>query len=264
MLKDNIHAEHIEIGIGVTIHPSAVIRGLNGLANRISIGDHTYIGADVQIICDDFKIGDYSKIHHHTNIYGYQPCSIGHNAWIGQYVIIDSIGKTEIGNNCGIGAASHLWSHVKFGDTLNGCRFNSHKPLIIGNDVWITGHCTISPITAADKSMVLAGSVVTEDLAYNNIYAGQPAKSISHKIGYQFIEPTIDAKRLRMEELIEIWGGNKNKIKITEYEDEMSFNDDVSYFNINNRTYTKKNNVEEISFMKFLLPEKAKFIPLLR
>ncbi|MFN6083080.1 MAG: acyltransferase, partial [Bacteroidota bacterium] len=194
----NILAEQIIIGKNTFIEPSATIRGISGKAKRIVIGDNVYIGNDVQIICDDFELGDYSKIQHHTNVHGYLPCKIGHNAWIGQYTIIDSIGGTTIGNNCGIGAHSQLWSHIKYGDTLEGCRFLSENKLTVGNDVWFVGHCIVSPINAHDKSMAMVGSVVTKDMEYNQIYAGSPAKSISDKIGFQFKEVTVEEKLVKM------------------------------------------------------------------
>ena len=153
----NIKSRNVTLGENVKIEPTAIIKGVNGEANRVSIGDNTYIGADVQIICDDFKIGDYGKIHHHTNIHGSKPISIGHNLWCGQYSIIDSSGGVFIGNNCGIGAHSQLWSHIKYGDTLEGCKFNSMKKMIIGDDVWFVGHCIVSPIKAENKSMAMVG-----------------------------------------------------------------------------------------------------------
>lgn len=262
MTNLNIHSENIELGIGVSIHPTASIRGLNGAAKSIRIGDHTYIGQDVQIICDEFTIGDYSKIHHHTNIHGYQSCHIGHNAWIGQYCIIDSIGGVRIGNNCCLGASSHLWSHVKFGDVLEGCRFNAHKQLVLGHDVWIAGHCTITPIRAESKSMALAGSVVTKDMAFNTIYAGNPAENISDKIGLQFQERQIEDKLKQMYELLEQWTGDKSQIRLVNDKDEMNLDDEFIYFNVKDRTYTKKRSASEIDFMKFLLPEKAKYTPI--
>lgn len=261
MLIDNIICEQLEIGIGVHISPSAIIKGINGPAKRIRIGDHTYIGPDVQIICDDFSIGDYSKIHHHTNIHGYKSCHIGHNAWIGQYALIDSIGGISIGNNCGIGAHTQLWSHIKFGDTLEGCRFLEQKQMQIGNDVWFVGHCIVSPIQAADKSMALTGSVITKDMDYNTIYAGVPAKPVTDALGRQFNERTVDEKMKRMRELLVLWGGPVSDLRIVSSAKDMDPNDDISYFNVSDRTYTKKQLQAEIDFMKFLLPEKAKFTP---
>ncbi len=258
----NIEAEELVVGINTVIEPTARIRGINGKAKKIIIGDNVYIGGDVQIICDHFELGDYSKIQHHTNIHGYKPCIIGHNAWIGQYTIIDSIGGTTIGNNCGIGAHSQLWSHIKYGDTLEGCRFLSESPLRVGNDVWFVGHCIVSPITAEDKSMALVGSVVTRDMKYNEVYAGSPAKSISDKAGNQFNEVTVDEKYGKMQHYLELWGGDDTKIRIVRSENEIGAETDVSYFNVSNRTYTKRRTKAEISFMKYLLPDKGKFVPI--
>ncbi len=258
----NIQAENLEIGINTFIDPSASIRGINGKAKKIKIGDNCFIGSNVQIICDDFEIGDYSKIQHSTNIHGYKPCSIGHNAWIGQYTIIDSIGGTTIGNNCGIGAHSQLWSHIKYGDTLEGCRFLMDKPLEIGNDVWFVGHCIVSPIKAKDKSMAMVGSVVTKDMEENHIYAGSPAKSISDKIGFQFVELSLETKLEKLNNYIIQSKVNTDIIRIVKSDREIDFEDkNVSFFNVSNRLYTKRQSDEEIKFMKFLLPEKAKFVP---
>jgi len=259
---NNIQADKVIIGNNVTIEPSAKIRGINGNARQIIIGDNTYIGSDVQIICDDFSIGDFSKIQHHTNIHGYKPCSIGHNAWIGQYTIIDSIGGVTIGDNCGIGAHSQLWSHIKFGDTLEGCRFLEEKPLDIGKDVWFVGHCIVSPIQAMDRSMALAGSVVTKNMEYNQIYAGAPAKSISEKAGFQFREVTVMDKLNKMELYLQNFTSNTQLIKIITDKAEINWKDGISYFNVTDRTYTKKGSEIEIGFMRYLLPDKAKFTPI--
>jgi hypothetical protein len=56
-------------------------------------------------------------------------------------------------------------------------------------------------------------------------------------------------------------GINTDKIKIVKHVEEV-IDDEKTYFIVSERKYTKKRTVEEIEFMKFLLPEKAKFIPL--
>jgi acetyltransferase-like isoleucine patch superfamily enzyme len=261
----NINVENLQIGTNTFIDSSASIRGIDGKAKNIIIGDNVYIGANVQIICDNFSIGDYSKIQHNTNIHGYKPCKIGHNAWIGQYTIIDSIGGTKIGDNCGIGAHSQIWSHIKFGDTLEGCRFLSEKEMSIGNDVWFVGHCIVSPITAADKSMAMVGSVVTKDMKYNEIYAGSPAKSISDKIGYQFVDISLESKYLALNNYLSEFKTKfklGEKIKIVRNQEEINHSDDFTYFDVSSRKYKKTLNEEEIIFMKYLLPARAKFIPI--
>ena len=257
---DNILADEVVVGRGTIIHPGARISGPDGgPARRIVIGDHSYIGDGVQIRCPDFSLGDYAKIHHQTTVHGYQPCHIGHNAWVGQQTIIDSIGGCRIGDNCGIGAHSQLWSHIKFGDTLEGCRFLAEKPLIVGKDVWFVGHCIVSPITAHDRSMAMAGSVVTKDMQANTIYAGSPAKEISSKVGPQFIERPVADKLQALKDLLAEFGGS-SRVRIVEDASEAR-DDGNSYFIVGTRTYTKRGSDEEVAFMKFLLPARAKFTP---
>lgn len=256
MTSQNINSTNISMGKNVYIHPTATIRGLNGPAKSIHIGDNTYIGEHVQIICDEFYIGDYCKIHHHSNIHGYKPCKIGHNAWIGQYTIIDCIGGTHIGNNCGIGAHSQLWSHIRYGDPLEGCNYMDEKQLIVGNDVWFVGHCIISPITAHNKSMALVGSVITKDMEENNIYGGSPAVNLTNKIKPQFSPISIEEKR----KLLEQFNLPKN-IRLVEDDSEIINDEEVSYFNINSRKYTKKSTEEEVKFMKALQSKLIKFVP---
>jgi len=252
---NNIFADEVSIGKNTFISPTAIIRGLNGNSKKIVIGDNTYIGDNVQIIIDDLEIGDYCKVHHHTNFHGYKPLKIGHNAWIGQGTIIDSIGGTTIGNNCGIGAYSQLWSHIKYGDPLEGCNYLNEAPLNVGNDVWFVGHCVVSPINAADRSMALVGSVVTKDMEENKIYAGTPAKDITGKMQPQFKKMSIDDKWLIVNSL-----SVPNGVKFIEDDSEIIDNN-ISYFNLNNRTYTKRLTDLEVEFMKYLQSKMIKFTP---
>jgi len=260
----NIKADEIILGKNVIISPKAIIRGVDGNAKKIIIGDNTYIGDNVQIILDEFEIGDYCKIHHHTNLHGYKPMKIGHNAWVGQYTIIDSIGGVSIGDNCGVGAHSQLWSHIKYGDPLQGCNYNMSSPLIVEDDVWFVGHCIVSPIIAHDRSMAMVGSVVTKDMEFNQIYAGSPAKSISDKVGFQFEPVPVEVKKQKMEQYLQEWNPEITSLKIVTSREEMILEDvDFTYFNVADRTYTKRGTDKEVSFMKFLLPARAKFVPLM-
>lgn len=257
-----IYARHVQIGRNVVIANTAIIRGIDGDAQSVVIGDNTYIGDSVQIICSDFSIGDYGKIHHHTNIHGYQPCHIGHNAWIGQHCILDSIGGISIGDNCGIGAYSQLWSHIKYGDMMEGCRFYTEKPLVVGNDVWLVGHCIVSPVSIADRAMALVGSVITHDMAYNTVYAGCPAVAISDKIGGgQFAPVTIKDKLAAMQVHIAESGIDAGQVCVVATVAEFG-NDDKTYFAVATRQYRKTGSEAERQLMHYLLPHRAKFVPI--
>lgn len=241
----------MNIGKNVYISPKAIIKGEN-----ITIGDGSWIGDDVQILCDDFEIGDYCKIHNHTTIHGTKSIKIGHNAWIGQGTIIDGLGGVTIGNNCGIGAYSQLWSHIRYGDPLKGCNYNSTKPLVVGDDVWFVGHCIVSPITAKNRSMALVGSVITKDMEKDHIYGGSPAKDLTGKIPSQFSDITLEDK-WRMFEEIDIPEG----IVLVDNGQDIPEVLEQSYFNIADGTYTKRLTEVEMQFMKTMQSMLFKFIP---
>jgi len=258
---DNLDVENFSHGKNLVVGNNVRITGSDGgPAKNIHFGDNCYLGDNVQIMCDDFYLGDYAKVHHNTTFHGKGSCSIGHNLWVGQYSIIDSQGGIKIGHNCGIGAHSQLWSHIRYGDVLEGCRFNSTKKMDIGDDVWFVGHCIVSPIKADSKSMAMVGSVVTKDMEYNTIYAGVPAKSISDKVGPQFIDYSLDEKYDMMSNYLEKFGVSDN-IRIVKTLEEIDQNPSATYFNIMDRKYTKRNTAGEVAFMKYLLPVKAKFTP---
>lgn len=260
-------AHQTRIGEGTFIHPTAKIRGLNGEATSIVLGDNTYIGEGVEIICDNFELGDYGKIHKYTTIHGYKECRIGNNFWIGQFSIIDCIGGVKIGDNVGVGAHSQLWSHIKYGDRLQGCQYNSEKPLILEDDVWLVGHVICSPGTMKRRSMALAGSVIVGDMEENTIYGGSPAKPMidkDHRNGQLYKQQFIDNLPIwvKVEKMIGYLkeSGVRN-VLVVETKDQVDFTNDLTYFVIEDRKYKKTGSVDEVEFMKFLLPEKAKFTP---
>lgn len=260
-MQARIDADEVVIGPGTVIHPSAVLCGADGgRARRIVLGDQCYVGESVQIRCDDFALGDYGKLHHHTNVHGARPCRVGHNAWVGQYCLLDATGGLTIGDNCGIGAHSQLWSHIKYGDTLEGCRFLGDRPLVIGKDVWFVGHCVVSPIVAADRAMAMVGSVVTRDMHENRVYAGTPAVDVTAKVGPQFAPVTVEDKLVRLRALLDDSGVDRDAIAIVATAAELG-DDDRSYFVVDDRTYTKRRSTAEVAFMRFLLPARGKFTP---
>ena len=258
-----IDAREISIGKNVVIEPGVTIGGIGGPADRVVIGDNTYLGANTKIRVPELQIGDYARINNHALIYGYCPTYIGHNAWFGQNIILNSTDTLIIGNNCCIGAYSQLWTHFQFGDLLEGCRFNSTAPMRLGNDVWISGNCVVSPITAEDRSMAMPGSVVTSDMKYNRVYAGNPARDMTDRLGHQFKSVSIDEKaehfKLKLREFFQIHPEfDETNFGILAAGQIISPGEII--FNLDQRTYTKSGSAAEIALMIFLLP-KIKFTP---
>ena len=79
-------------------------------------------------------------------------------------------------------------------------------------------------------------------------------------MGPQFHDVTADEK---YDKMIMYWRefGSPANIKILKNSKDVIFDNDISYYNVDDRRYTKKGSDEEIAFMNFLLPTKAKFTP---
>jgi len=258
MFPPIVNVQELKVGKNVKIEPGVEIN-----CDRLVLGDGVIIHSGTRINMEDLVIGDYTKINNDCFLSGTDWCRIGHNCWFGHYTIIDSIGTTRIGNGVGVGAHSQLWTHAYFGDILEGCRFASQKPLVIEDDVWLVGHCIVSPIHAHRRSMAMVGSVVTKDMEENHVYAGVPAKDMTERLGMQFEEVSLDEKWSKVQayfdEFLKQNRPQKNRIKIVEKLDMSQAN--TSQFSLTERMYIKNLYPEEVDFMRFLLPTKAKFSP---
>jgi hypothetical protein len=152
---------------------------------------------------------------------------------------------------------------MRFGDTLQGCRFDWRKSTRIDDDVYIGGNVLLGPIHAARRSAALLGSVVTRDLAENRVYAGVPAIDVTEKTGPHFEEvPTEEKFRRMLLELAKFRERDREGDAIQIVRDwPAKMLPDVSYFNVATREYTKRLTDVEIRFMLFLLTP-IKFFPL--
>jgi len=261
-IEGTINAKEIVIGKGVIVEKGVYITGKNGPAKKVVLGDFCYIGRETRIITPKFSLGDYSKLHAFSFAHGERPMQIGRNCWIGGNTVLDSMGGLDIEDNVGIGAHSQLWTHIQFGDIVEGSRFYSNKYMYIGKDVWFVGHCIVSPVKVEEKSMALVGSVITKDMLPNHVYAGVPAIDITEKFGPQFIEVSIDNKFVKMQQIIDDF-----VIQYPKYKDQLrvirSPNEQIegiTCFDVSNRTYTKNYCEAEVAFLKAKIPL-IKFVP---
>lgn len=103
---------------------------------------------------------------------------VGRNFLANYNVTILDIAPVYIGDYCMIGPNT-LISTV--GHPLSPKKRRNHigqaKPIIIGNDVWIGGNCTILPgVTVGNNVVIAAGAVVTRDVPDSCVVGGVPAK----------------------------------------------------------------------------------------
>jgi len=251
------------IGQGVLVEEGALITGKNGRAARVVLGDQCYVGRGARILVPEFRLGDYSKLHAHSFAHGDKALRIGRNCWIGGGTVLDSMGGLTIDDNVGIGSQSQIWTHIRFGDIVEGCRFFQDKPMWIGKDAWFVGHCIVSPVAVGPRSMALAGSVVTHDMLENHVYGGVPAVDLTDRLGGQFEERSVGEKAARLQELIDAFTArhpeHAGKLLVVTSPEEIR--PGVCCFDVSRRVYTKTRSEAEVAFLKAHIPL-VKFIPL--
>ena len=98
-INGDIKVTDLHVGHGVVIEEGVVLRG-----RKMIFGDFAFVGNGTKILCDQFRMGDYSKINAYSFCHGNEPLTIGHNCWIGGNVVLDSTGGLAIGNGVGIGS----------------------------------------------------------------------------------------------------------------------------------------------------------------
>ncbi len=251
-----IEADDIQVGRGVVVEQGVLITGKGGPARRVILGDFCYIGRQSRIMVPEFRLGHYSKLHAFLFAHGEKPLQIGRNCWIGGNVVLDSLGGLDIDDNVGFGAHSQVWTHIQFGDIVEGTRFYSRKYMHVGKDAWFVGHCVLSPVRVGERSMAMVGSVVTRDMLPNHIYAGVPAEGVSDKLGFQFEKRTVDQKAAKLQELIDaffqIHPEYRGQLLVIRSQEQKR--EGICCFDVSRRTYTRTYSPAEVAFLKAYVP----------
>lgn len=104
--------------------------------------------------------------------------------------------------------------------------------------------------------MALLGSVVTQDMLPNHIYAGVPARDVTNKLGLQFEERTVDQKAAKLRELIdaflEVHPEYRNQLMVIRAPEERR--EGICCFNVSTRTYSRTYSEAEVAFLKSHVP----------
>ena len=107
---------------------------------------------------------------------------IGDNVFINRGCVINASGKITIANNVLIGSGviicSQNYNHIEIDTNINKQGYIT-APVIINENVWIGERAVILPgVTVGSNSVIGAGSIITQNIPANCIYAGNPAKLI--------------------------------------------------------------------------------------
>jgi acetyltransferase-like isoleucine patch superfamily enzyme len=274
------------LGHGTRIERGGAYRGIAGRAERMCIGDYSRLGASMNVLVPELRVGDYTALHNSMLISGYKPCVLGHNCWVGQQTILNSTERLQIGNNVRIGTQSQLWTHIASGELLEGCTLFGEHPLVLEDNVWIVGGAVISPnLVVREGTVVMVGSVLTKSTEPRHCYAGTPARDITDKIRpYEAV--TLDDKLSKMKQFVEEFHASTRDrhrgcvlfadsaeavtglpaarpcIVIVKCGDAQRLRDGVSVFSLDTKRYAKNRTELEVAFIRFLVGYRARFLPL--
>lgn len=99
---------------------------------------------------------------------------MGDYVWLGENCWIDNLEAVTIGNHCCISqgamicTGNHDYKSPEF--SLNA------KPVVLEDGVWIGARSVVCPgVTAAEQSVLSAGSVINTTMEANTVYQGNPA-----------------------------------------------------------------------------------------
>ena len=130
--------------------------------------------------CFNATIGKHSRIDMGAYIVRPTKLTIGTHTHINRGCVIQCAAPIEIGDNVSISFRCNI---IAGGHDVNSPYFKGeHKPIKIGNHVWIGAAATIlRGVTVGDGAVVCAGAVVTKDVPPFAIVGGIPAKVIGER-----------------------------------------------------------------------------------
>lgn len=195
--------ENVRIGNNVLIDVS----------ERIDIGRKSIIGDNSIIRGRDIKIGREFYADHHSEIGGgsckekTSKLEIGYWFHLGSYTMINTAMPVVIGNECGFGRNTNIYTHGSYQNILDGFPV-VFKPVKIGNNVWLPNATVMPGVCIGDNVVVGVGSIITKDLPSGCLALGTPAKVVKE----MYFPYSVDKRS----ELMNILHHYKYKIELQE------------------------------------------------
>ena len=143
------------------------------------------------------KIGDNCLIRCVMKVDGEGSIVVGDNTYIGGQTVVGAVERIEIGNNVIISTEVHIYDNnnhptspmkrekmSRSGDYFGRLwqwAESEHRPIKIGDNVWIGERATIlKGVTIGKGSIVACGAVVTHDVPPYSVFGGNPAKIVKN------------------------------------------------------------------------------------
>ncbi|MDD5779496.1 MAG: acyltransferase [Bacteroidales bacterium] len=127
------------------------------------------------------NIGKNVRIVSSAKIVGNGTLSIGDNTWIGHDVLIVCSDTIKIGANCDIAPRVYIGNgtHVIDPSSANVAGKGLSLPINIGDGCWLCVNSTILPgAKIGNKSIIAAGAIIKGEVPSFELWGGVPAKKI--------------------------------------------------------------------------------------
>lgn len=185
----------VEIGDFVEIGFLAVVQG-----RRIKIGRHSSVGVMSYVTCETIEIGEDARIREQVYVGGPQlPESrfvLGSRTIILQLAFINPTKPVIIGDDTGIGGHCLIFTHGVWLSALDGYPV-TYEPVTVGKSVWLPWRVSLMPgTTIGDGTVIGANSVVSGTIPPNSMAVGFPARVI--RSGPDFPRRLSDSERSAM------------------------------------------------------------------
>jgi len=169
--------EAVELGDFVEIGFLAIVQG-----RTIRIGRHSSVGTMSYVSCETIEIGEDAKIREQVYVGGPQlpesRFALGSRTIILQLSFINPTKPVVIGDDTGIGGHCLIFTHGVWLSALDGYPVN-YEPVTLGKSVWLPWRVFVMPgTTIGDGTVIGADSLVHGTIPPYSLAVGSPAKVI--------------------------------------------------------------------------------------
>jgi acetyltransferase-like isoleucine patch superfamily enzyme len=167
----------VELGDHVEIGLLTVVQG-----RRIRIGRHSSIATMSYVSCESIEIGEDARIREQVYVGGPQlPESrfvLGDRTIVLQMAYINPTKPVIIGDDTGIGGHCLIFTHGVWLNVLDGYPM-TYEPVTLGRSVWLPWRVFVMPgTTIGDGTVIGANSLVSGAIPPRSLAVGSPAKVI--------------------------------------------------------------------------------------
>jgi acetyltransferase-like isoleucine patch superfamily enzyme len=182
-LLQNLGSGIVDLGENIRIGKNVRIN----VSEYLHIGDRSVLNDNVLIEGRHINIGREAWLDEHAYIGGgschdWQSClEISDFLHMGKYSHINIARNVKIGDECGIGINTKIFSHGAYLSAYNGFPVQ-FAPVSIGDRVWLPNAWVNPGVTIGDDVLVAAMSLVNKDLPSNCLAGGIPARIIKENV----------------------------------------------------------------------------------